>query len=424
MFEKISQIFKIKELRKKILFVLFILCVFRFAAHIPISGINLENLRNFFAQNQMLGLLNMFSGGAMENFSVVMLGVAPYITASIIMQLLTIVIPRLEAISKEEDGYKKINQWTRWLTVPLTLLQSYGMITMLNKASGLPIITGLTPLNLLTAIITITCGTIFLMWLGELISEKGIGNGISLIIFAGIIAGVPLAFQRTIATFDPTQILNLFIFLFLGIIVIAGVVIVTEGQRNIPVSYAKRIRGMKMYGGTDTYLPLKVNAAGVIPIIFAISIMLFPGTVAQFFVNSETAWLARGAVFVRDIFANQLFYGSFYFILVVLFTFFYTSIVFHPERISENIQKHGGFIPGIRPGGKTSDYLHYVMTRITLLGAIFLGLIAVLPYIVQSLTGIQTIIVGGTGLLIVVSVVLEMMKQIKAQMIMRDYEGF
>lgn len=424
MLEKITRIFKIKELRGKIFFVLFILCIFRLAAHIPIAGVNLENLKNFFGQNQMLGLLNMFSGGAMENFSIVMLGVGPYITASIIMQLLTIVVPRLEALSKEEDGYKKINHWTRWLTVPLAALQSYAMITMLNRSSSLPIITDLTPLKLLTAVIAITAGSILLMWLGELISEKGIGNGVSLIIFAGIVASVPMAIQQTIATFDPSQIFNLIMFLILGIIVIAGVVVITEAQRNIPVTYAKRIRGMRMYGGGDTFLPLKVNAAGVIPIIFAISIMLFPGTVAQFFVGSKIIWLSQIANYVNNIFSNQLFYGSLYFILVVLFTFFYTSVVFHPQKISESIQKHGGFIPGIRPGRNTTEYFSFVMTRITLLGAIFLGLIAVLPYIIQALTNIQTFVIGGTGLLIVVSVVLETIKQIQAQMTMRDYEGF
>ena len=296
MWEKIRQIWYVKELRKKILFVLAMLVIFRIAAHIPIPGVNVENLKDLFQSNQLLGLLNLFSGGGMENFSVVMLGVAPYITASIIFQLLQMVIPKLEEMQKEgEAGRAKINQYTRMATVPLAILSGYGMITFL-KQSGQGIVNEMSLFQLGTTILTITAGTIFLMWLGELITEKKIGNGISFLIFAGIIASVPTQIQQTIATFDATKLGAVIAFAIIGVITVAAIVIITEGKRNIPVSYAKRIRGMRMYGGVDTHLPLKVNQAGVIPIIFAISIVLFPPMIAQFFVGSQTAWLATGAL--------------------------------------------------------------------------------------------------------------------------------
>ena len=421
--EKLRQIWKVKELRNKILFVLAMLFIFRIAAHIPIPGVSVQNLKDFFASNQFLGLLNIFSGGGMENFSVVMLGVAPYITSSIIFQLLTMIIPKLEELNKEESGRQKINQYTRMLTVPLAALQAYSMITFL-KGSGAGIISEMGIFNLVTAITTITAGTIFLMWLGELISEKHIGNGISLLIFAGIIARVPTQVQQTLVNFDASKIGILIIFVVIAIITIAAVVIITEGQRNIPVSYAKRIRGMRMYGGVDTHLPLRVNQAGVIPIIFAVAIVLAPSMVANFFVNSQVAWLASTAQYIIDIFQNQLFYGVFYFCLVVVFTYFYTAVIFHPTQIADNLQKQGGFIPGVRPGRPTSQYLSYISNRIMLGGALFLGLIAVLPNIVQATTNITTLVIGGTSLLIVVSVVIETVKQIESQLIMRDYEGF
>ncbi len=424
MWEKIRQIWKIKDLRKKILFVLGMLFIFRIAAHVPIPGVNVENLRDFFQSNQLLGLLNVFSGGSMQNFSVVMLGVAPYITATIIFQLLTMIIPKLEEMQKEgEAGRAKLNQYQRILTVPLAILSSYGMITFLRQ-SGAGIIDDMSIFQLITTIATITAGTVFLMWIGELISEKGIGNGISLLIFAGIVAGVPTSVQQTIATFDASNLGALIAFVVIGIITVAAIVIITEGQRNIPVSYAKRIRGMRMYGGVDTHLPLRVNQAGVIPIIFAISIVLFPPMIANFFIGSDTVWLASAAQFVVNLFDNDLFYAVLYFILVVAFTYFYTAVVFHPTQIAENLQKQGGFIPGIRPGKPTSDFLSFVSGRIILGGALFLGIIAVLPNIVQSATNINTLVIGGTSLLIVVSVVIEVVKQIESQLVMRNYEGF
>ncbi len=421
--DKIIQIFKIRDLRKSILYVLGMLVVFRVAAHIPVPGVNVENLKEFFASNQFLGLINIFSGGGMENFSVVALGVAPYITASIIFQLLVMIIPKLEEISKEPGGQQKINKWTRWLTVPLAALQAYGMITMLRQQSSFDIIGDLSALNLLTTIITITAGSIFLMWIGELISEKKIGNGISIMIFAGIIAALPGVVQRTIAVFDPSQIATVVTFAIIAVVTIIGVVIINEGTRNVPVSYARHVRGNRMYGGVNTHLPLRVNMAGVIPIIFAISLILFPPMIANFFLHAKSQILVRIAEFIIEVFQNQLIYGILYFVFVFGFTYFYTAVIFHPQQIAENLQKQGGFIPGIRPGKNTEEYLANVTNRIIFAGALFLGLIAILPLIVQSVSGGLNLVIGGASLLIVVSVVIESVKQIESQLTMRDYEG-
>lgn len=423
MLEKISQIFKVRELRNKILFILGILVVFRVAANIPLPGVDVVQLKRFFEGNQFFGLLNIFSGGGLANISIVLLGVGPYITASIIMQLSTMIIPRLEQIYKEEGeaGRQKFNMWTRWLTIPLASLQTFGMISLLR---GQKVLGELAPFDMAVIIITATAGTIFLMWLGELITEKGIGNGVSLIIFAGIVASLPSGIFRLFLTFDSTKLFTYLLFLAIAVITIAGVVLVTEGQRNIPVSYAKRIRGMKMYGGTSTHLPLRVNQAGVIPIIFAVSIMLFPGMIANFLSQVQNEMVAKIALFVNNIFQNQWFYGIFYFILVVVFTYFYTAVVFDPKQISENLQKQGGYIPGMRPGRATMEYLYKVMNRITLAGSLFLGSIAVLPLVVQGFTGIQALTIGGTSILIVVAVVIEIVKQIESQLMMRNYEGF
>ena len=423
-YQKVSQIFKVRELRNKILFVLGVLIIFRIAANIPVPGIDVEKLKSFFEGNQLLGLLNIFTGGALSNVSIAMLGLSPYITAIIIMQLLTMIFPSLEAIYKEEGeaGKQRFNQYSRLLTIPLSILQSYGMITILRTQG---IISYFSIYELAATMTIITAGSVLLMWLGELISEKGIGNGISVLIFAGIVAGFPASFSQTFAVWDPAKIPTYIGFVAIALIVIVGVVLITEGRRNIPVSYAKRVRGNKMYGGVSTYLPLNINPAGVIPIIFALSIMLFPGLIGSFFVNSSHHWLAATGKFLKDAFQQTgIVYSVVYFLLVILFTFFYTAVTFDPKNIASNLQKMGGFVPGIRPGRATSDFLSHILNRILLFGAVFLGLIAIMPHIVQGATGITTFTVGGTGILIVVSVVLETIRQVESQLVMRDYEGF
>jgi preprotein translocase subunit SecY len=423
MFEKILQIFKVKDLRNKIFFILGILTVFRLAANVPIPGVDPSQLKAFFEGNQLFGFIDLFSGGGLKNISIMMLGVGPFITASIIMQLMTMIHPRMEQLYKEEGeaGRQKFNMYTRYLTVPLALLQTFGMISLF-KSQGL--LGEVNTFSFVPIMITATSGTIFLMWLGELITEKGIGNGVSLIIFAGIVAGLPGSIQQIVATWDPTQLLTYVSFLVMGIITIAGIVLVTEGQRNIPITFARRVRGGQTSGGSSSTLPLRVNQAGVIPIIFAMSIMLFPGMVANFLAGVDNQAVAGIAGKVANVFANQWFYGILYFALVVMFTFFYTAVTFDPKSVAENLQRQGGFVPGIRPGPPTMEHLNYIVNRITLTGAIFLGLVATLPFIVQGITGIQTLTIGGTGILIVVSVVIEMVKQIEAQLVMRDYEGF
>lgn len=422
MFDKLIQIWKAKDLRRNILFVLAMLVIFRLAAHIPIPGVNEVALKNLFSSNQILGLMNLFSGGGMESFSIVMMGVAPYITSSIIFQLLGMIVPKIEEMQKEEAGRQKINMWTRWATVPLAALQAYGMITLLRSGSA-GILGEIAPFDFLMMIVTITAGSIFLMWIGELISEKKVGNGISLLIFAGIVSGLPKTLQQIILTFDQTQLYMLIGFVVIALITVVGVVIINEGQRNVPVQYARQIRGNRAYGGTSTHLPLRVNMAGVIPIIFAISVILFPSMIAQFLVHAKTAWVVSAANWTLSMFNNQLVYGVVYFLLVFAFTYFYTEVIFHPDQIAENLQKQGGFIPGIRPGKMTSDYLGHTTHKIIFVGALFLGIIAILPLIARYFTGMQALSIGGTSLLIVVSVVIETVKQIEAQLTMREYDG-
>jgi len=423
MLNKVIQIFKIKDLRNRIFFVLALLVVFRFMATIPVPGVDVLRLKSFFEGNQLFGLLNIFSGGAMDNLSIVMLGVGPYITASIIMQLLTMLIPALKELYHEEGeiGRQKFNQYTRYLTVPLAALQGYGLLVLLRNQE---IITTQSSLIFFSSVFAVTAGSMFLMWLGELITEKNIGNGISLLIFAGIVSRLPIDLKQTLVTYDASLLFTYLAFAVVSIVVIAGVIIVTEGERAIPIAYAKRIRGNRIFGGSMAHLPLRVNQAGVIPIIFALSILLFPQLIAQVIGGFDIMWLSQiarsSAVFLQ----NQFVYGSFYFILVILFTYFYTAITFDPDQISQNLQKQGGFIPGIRPGGSTAEFIKRILNRVVLIGAIFLGTIAVLPIIVQYFTGIATLTIGGTALLIAVSVVLESMKQIKSQLIMREYEGF
>lgn len=421
---KVIQIFKIKDLRTKILFVLGVFAVFRLMANIPIPGIDTEKLKDFFASNQVFGLLNLFSGGAMDNLSIIMMGLGPYITATIILQLLTMIFPQLERMYKEEgeSGREKFNQYGRLLTVPLAALQSYAMLGLFQRQQ---IISSLSLDLVLTSILAATAGTVFLMWLGELISEKGIGNGVSLLIFAGIIANFPNNIRQMFLTWEPSKIPSYLLFFGIALLVIAGVVLVNEGRRNIPVSYAKRVRGMKMYGGVSTYLPLNINPAGVIPIIFALSIMLVPGMIANFLggVGGTVGDVAKS---VAVAFESPWVYNVLYFILIVLFTYFYTAVTFDPKAISTNLQKMGGFIPGIRPGESTANFMYYILNRVLLIGALFLGVIAVMPSVVGGITGVMVFgfLIGGTSLLIVVSVVLETLRKVKAQLEMREYETF
>jgi len=423
--EALTRIFKYPDLRNKILFTLLLLFIVRLVAHTPIPGVDLTALQQVFSQNQFLGLLDLFSGGSINRFSIAMMGVAPFINASIIMQLMTMAIPSVEALSKEGDyGRRKINQYTRLLAVPLGFIQGYGMITLLQHSSTTVSIFGtLSPLKLLAMLAIISAGSMFIMWIGELISEFGLGNGISLIIMMGILSNLPSALTGTFVLFDASKIIELLIFAAVAISTIYFVVYITEGQRNIPIAYAGRGGANRLYSGQSNNLPLRVNQAGVIPIIFALSLLLFPTLIASFFANARTPWLANLANHVHTLFANQTFYGIMYFLLVVFFTYFYTWVIFRPEQVAENIQKSGGFIPGIRPGKQTIDFLAFVTNRITLAGAIFLGLIAVLPIIVQGFTGITTLTIGGTGLLIVVSVALELMRQLKSQLTMKQYDS-
>lgn len=411
------------EVKKKLLFTALVFLVFRIFAHIPVAGVNIAALKNLFSQNQFLGLLDIFSGGTLTNFSIIALGLNPYINASIILQLFTMIFPKLEELSKEgESGRRKINQYTRFLTVPLALLQSIGMYALLRSQQ---IIAVLSPLELIVFMATMTAGTLFLVWLGELITERGVGNGISVLIFAGIVGRIPVVLGQTLTTASAENSMNLLIFAVMGVLVVASVVFVGEAVRQVTVFYAKRVRGNKMYGGQSTHLPLRLNQAGVIPIIFAVSLVLLPTLLGQYLALSKNPAISSFALSLNTAFnPNGVLYNLTYFLLVVGFTYFYTAIIFNPKKISEDIQKSGGFLPGIRPGAPTASYLNYVLTRITLVGALFLGLIAVLPALALSLTGVQTLLLGGTSILIVVSVVLETVKAIEAQLVMRNYESF
>ncbi len=418
----VLKIFKIKDLRKKILFTAFIFLVFRIFAQVPVPGVDIGKLKDIFAQSQLLSLLDIFSGGTLANFSVLSLGLGPYINASIIMQLLQMVFPKLEELAKEgESGREKINQYTRYLTVPLATVQAFGIYILLQNSQ---ILQAVTPLTLLSLVFSITAGTIFLMWLGELISEKGIGNGISMIIFAGIVGRLPISLFQQASLFDPSQLKNLIIFIVMALLVVISIVIVTEARRPIQVHHSRRGQGGSV-GTTASFIPLRLNQAGVIPIIFAVSLILLPATFARFFERSPNALIANFTQSIQKAFdPGSVVYNVSYFVLVIAFTFFYTTVAFNTKQISEMLMKQGSFLPGIRPGSPTKKYLDYISLRITLFGALFLGLIAVLPSIGQSLTGIETLLVGGTGLLIVVSVVLETTKKVESQLTMSDYDSF
>ncbi len=407
--------FSLPDLRRRLLFTLGVLIIFRFVAHIPVPGVDLDALAEIFKQNQLLGMLDLFSGGAMRNFSVVAMGVYPYITASIVMQLLAPVIPQLQALSKEgEAGRNKINMYTHWLTVPLAALQGYAQYVLLSREGG---VVSAGPLAVVAIILSMTAGTMFLVWLGELITERGIGNGVSIIIFAGIVAGLPnMVAQGELAARD--NILGLIAFAVLGLATVLLIVTVTEGARRIPVQYSRSvIRGRRMYRQSgSTHIPIRVNSAGMIPLIFAMSLVILPGTIASYFQGGAAEFLQNWTAH----WSYWLIYG----VLVIGFTFFYTMVIFEQMNLADTLQKQGGFVPGVRPGRATANYLSQVVTRITWGGALFLALVAVLPYIAQKLTGVQVVALSSTGLLIMVGVALDTMKQLEAQLLMRRYEGF
>ncbi len=418
--QKLKLLFEDSVMRKRIFFVLAILFIFRVLSVIPIPGVDPSRLAEFFAQNQFLGLLNIFTGGGLSNLSIIMLGVGPYITGSIIMQLMTIIFPKLKAMMQEEGdaGRKRFAQYSRLLTVPLAVLQGVAFLTLLTRQGALePLGAGAMFLN----VAIITAGSILLMWLGELISEYGVGSGVSLIIFAGIVAALPQSLGQLLISFTPAQIPVYAAFLVASVAVILGVVVVTEAERPIPVTYAKRVRGNRVYGGLSTYLPIRINQAGVIPIIFALSILLFPQMILNFLSTAGNEVIRQIAATGTIILANQWFYGVSYFILIFLFTYFYTAVTFDPDQMANNLQKNGAFIPGVRPGQSTSEYVAKILTRLTLIGALFLGVIAVLPLVMRALTGFQALAIGGTALLIVVSVILDVVKKLGAQITAREY---
>ena len=422
--------FRTPDLRGKILFTLFILMVFRFLAHVPVPGADRDVLGQVFQQNDLVAFFDLFSGGGLRNLSVVALGVYPYITASIVIQILVPVIPRLQAISKEgAGGRQRINQFTHWLTVPIAFLQGYGQLLLFSRAGvfNTPItFFGDGALTTMTIVFSFVGGTMFLVWLGELITEKGIGNGLSIIIFGGIVAGLPNVIGQGFLARD--NISGLFLLVGVAAFLIIAIVIFTEAQRRIPVQYGRSVfRGGRMYRQSGaTHLPLRVNSAGMIPLIFAFSIMILPGTIAQSFANpARDNFLARAATFVASaVSPASLFYWVMVFILVVIFAFFYTMVVFQQQQLAENLQKNGGFIPGIRPGPPTQQYLNRVIIRITWGGALFLGLVAIVPFFVTRLTGVQAITLTSTSLLIMVGVALDTMRQLESQLLMRNYEGF
>lgn len=420
--ELVKKIFKIKDLRKKIIFTAFIFLIFRIFAQVPVPGVDIGSLKKLFSESQLLSLLDIFSGGTLANFSVLSLGLNPYINASIIMQLLQLVFPKLEELAKEgESGREKINQYTRYLTVPLAAVQAFGIYILLQNSH---ILTSVSTLTLLTLVVTITAGTIFLMWLGELISENGIGNGISMIILAGIAGRLPITLFQQVSVFDPAQSRNIIIFAVMAVLVVVSIVIVTEARRPIKVHYSRRGSGGSA-PITTSYIPLRLNQAGVIPIIFAVSLILLPSTLARFLEKSPNAFIANFSTDLqRFIQPGGIPYDVIYFLLVIAFTYFYTTVAFNTKQLSEMLMKQGSFLPGIRPGSPTKKYLDYVSLRITLFGAIFLGVIAVLPSIGQSMTGIQNLLIGGTSLLIVVSVILESSKKVESFLVMSDYDSF
>lgn len=433
MLQAVFNAFKIPDIRRKILFTLAMLVIFRMIASVPVPGVDREGIRAYIETNQLLGMLNLFSGGGLNNFSIVALGVYPYITATIIMQLMTPIIPRLNELSMEgQQGRNVIDRYTHYLTVPLALLQGYGqMLLFSSDATGnliqdFGLFDADTFLPTVAILATLTAGTMLLVWIGELITENGIGNGISIIIFGGIVASLPGAVWGLVSGGTIAQnVFGTLLFLLIGLITIVGIVLINEGQRRIPVHHAKRVRAGRQYGGNTTNIPLKVNSAGMIPLIFAVSIMVFPGMIANFLSGSGTAWVRDLAFNIsRWLAPDTVVYNIVYFLMVIGFTFFYTMVVFQQQRIPESLQRQGAFIPGIRPGRMTAEYLQKVLSRITVVGALFLGIVAVLPFIASRITGVDNLLLSATSLLIVVGVAIDTMRQLESQLMMRNYEGF
>ena len=407
-------------IRNRVLFVLGVLIVFRALAAIPIPGVDQAVLEQFFANNQFLGLLNIFSGGGLANLSIVMLGVGPFITASIIMQLMTVMSPKLKSLYTEEGeaGRAKFTQWSRMLTLPLAVLQGFGFLTLLQSQG---VIAGLSTFDFVVNVILIVAGSVLLMWLGELATEYGIGNGVSILIFAGIVASFPSTIGQLAYSYNPAQLPLYIGFVLVAIGIIYAVIFMTEAERPVPVTYAKQSRGGSTYGATTSYIPLRLNQAGVIPIIFALSIILFPQMVLNILSAFNLPWVAGANETVTGFLNNQIAYGATYFLLVFLFTFFYTAVTFDPDAMAKNLQRNGAFIHGLRPGTHTAEYLGNVVTRLTLIGALFLGFVAVLPVGMQVLTGVTALAIGGTAVLIVVSVVLDLLRRLDAQVSLREY---
>ena len=417
---KFNILFGDRHLRNSLLFTLVMLIAFRFLASVPVPGVNPGVLAQFLSNNEFFSFLNLFSGGGLSQLSIVVLGVGPYITASIIMQLMTTVSPKLKTLFHEEGsiGRKKFNNISRLLTVPIALVQGFGILTLLSRQGALPEL-GL--MGMIGNVLVVTAGALLVTWIGELITEFGVGNGVSLLIFAGIVASVPSVLSQLVQSYIPSELFNYVLYGIVVLVVIVAVVLVNEAERRVGITYAKQVRGMSTYGGSETYVPMKVNQAGVMPIIFALSILLFPQMLAGWLLESDISWLAEAARGVTFVLQHNVWYPVLYFVLVFGFTYFYTAITFDPEAMSENLHKSGAFVPGIRPGASTEEYFAKVASRLTFVGASFLGLVAVLPIILLSTTGNTAVAIGGTGILIVVSVVLDLIKKLDAQIAMRQY---
>lgn len=417
--KKVTTLFTDSEIRLKLLAVVGLFVVFRFLSNIPVPGVNAAALNQFLNGNQLLGLLNIFSGGGLSQLSLVMLGVSPYITGSIILQLLTVLIPSLKEMYHEQGqiGREKFYRISRYITIPIAAIQGFGLMLLLSKQG----IVTTTSFGMIISVSMIVAGSLLAMWIGERISEFGIGNGVSLIIFAGIVSSFPQVISQSLLTFNMKQLPIYIAIALVAIAVVALTVWITEAERLVPISYTRQTRGGAGYGGVSTHIPLRINQAGVMPVIFALSILMLPQMFAQFFQNSQTTWLQSASIAIQKFMGNHLWYGILYFLMVIIFTYFYTAITFEPHTMADNLQKNGAFIPGIRPGAHTEEFLGVVVSRITLVGAVFLGVVAIIPLVISGLTGMQNIAIGGTSVLIVVSVVIDVIKKLEALLSIKEY---